>query len=209
MYLFVSHWHLVFILPGGETKWETVSYTSDKPVLRCNEYNLIEFIGDYPCDDSFVRTRDCMQSSQPSSQFEVEIVNCKDADNSIVVGLSTDDADRCPGMTLNTIGIYGLDGSICQDGLEMAVGDSYSNGDIISCQVIRKKDGSLIRTFCQFWKNGAKNGPSLYLYGIECRMAKMFPRQIFPAVGIGTPGAVILVNLGENPFRFSLGISLD
>ena len=179
-----------------------ISY--DDSVLRCNEENLVEFIGDKPCKESLIRTSECIPMTTSLFYFEVDIVNCRE-DDCIVVGLSTNDADRCPGMNMNTIGIYGLDGSIYQDGEEVASANSFSKGDTISCKTIRIKDGSFLRTFCQFFKNGKKNGSLVYLYGIESKMVAIFRRELFPAVGVGTPGAVVWINLGEKAFRYQIG----
>ena len=100
----------------------------------------------------------------------------------------------CPGMNANTIGIYGMDGSIRQNGEKIGWGGSFTNGDIISCQITRMKDWKLrlVPTRCQFWKNGQQSGPSRYLAG----------RKLYPAVGLNTPGAVACINAGEQPFRY-------
>ena len=169
--------------------------------LRCKDENLVEFVGANADEqlDTFIRTSECIPKTSSSYYFEVVVVNGGKDDN-IVVGLSTSDAKLCPGMSANTIGIYGSDGSICQNGEKLAWGGSFTTGDVISCQISRIKDWHLrlVPIRCQFWKNGKQSGPSRYLVG----------RQIFPAVGLNAPGAAIKINLGEKPFIYGKFVHL-
>ena len=102
-------------------------------------------------------------------------------------------------MNANTIGVYGTDGSIRQNGEKIGWGGSFTNGDVISCQITRMKDWKLrlVPTRCQFWKNGQQSGPSRYLAG----------RKLYPAVGLSTPGAIVCVNIGDKPFHYGNNIS--
>ena len=174
----------------------TLSAVYREDFLRCNDKNIVEFIGK-ECDIdllSFVRTSDCIPYETSAYYFEVEILNGGE-DDFIVVGISDDKADRCPGMNPNTIGIYGFDGSICVDAEEIAIGSNFTTGDTVSCLISRQKDGAFIKTVCQFFKNGTKIGPPRSLVG----------KKQYPSVGLCSPGASVKFNLGGQPFSHDIG----
>ena len=174
----------------------TLSAVYNDSFLRCNDQNLVEFIAK-ECDTellSFVRTSDCIPFETSAYYFEVDILNGGE-DDFIVVGISDDKADRCPGMNPNSIGIYGFDGSICVDAEEIAIGSNFTTGDTVSCLICRQKEGEFQKTFCQFLKNGTKIGPPRSLVG----------KKLYPSVGLGSPGATIKFNLGGQPFHHEIG----
>ena len=190
----------MLLLDTNESRLLQLHSQGKDSVLRIRDQNIAEFCG-RKCDEhfqSFVRTSSSIPKGAPSYYFEVTIINGGE-DNNISVGLCTSQANMCPGMNANTIGIYGADGSIRQNGEKIGWGGSFTNGDIISCQITRMKDWKLrlVPTRCQFWKNGQQSGPTRYLAG----------RKLYPSVGLNTPEAIVCINIGDKPFHYGKEIS--
>ncbi|KAK4052488.1 hypothetical protein OIV83_002290 [Microbotryomycetes sp. JL201] len=141
--------------------------------------------------------------------FEVEIVD-KGLSGYIGVGFShpTVSLSRLPGWEDNSWGYHGDDGrAFCCLGTGESFGPTFTTGDVIGCGIdwtdagpkgkdkgrpkdADKKGGA--RAF--FTKNGEFLGYAFAnLHG-----------DLYPSVGLRTPGEVVKVNFGHEPFKFDI-----
>ncbi|KAM0790579.1 hypothetical protein ACM66B_004446 [Microbotryomycetes sp. NB124-2] len=141
--------------------------------------------------------------------FEVEIVD-KGLSGYIGVGFShpTVSLSRLPGWEDNSWGYHGDDGrAFCCLGTGESFGPTFTTGDVIGCGIdwtdagpkgkdkgrpkdADKKGGA--RAF--FTKNGEFLGYAFAnLHG-----------DLYPSVGLRTPGEVVRVNFGHKPFKFDI-----
>ena len=115
----------------------------------------------------------------------------KGRDGYIGVGLSTMgvNMNRLPGWDKNSCGYHGDDGHrFRSSGTGQEYGPTFTTGDVIGCG-INLVDGS-----CFFTKNGHHLGVAF----------KDLPSQLYPTVGLQTPGEVIDANFGQEPFKFDV-----
>ncbi|EDO31108.1 predicted protein [Nematostella vectensis] len=115
--------------------------------------------------------------------FEVRIVS-KGRDGYMGVGLSAQgvNMNRLPGWEKNSYGYHGDDGhSFCSSGTGKPYGPTFTTGDVIGCGL------NLIDNTCFYTKNGVNLGPNLY-----------------PTVGLQTPGEVVDANFGQLPFVYNI-----
>ena len=84
-------------------------------------------------------------------------------------------------------GIYHYSGS------PVAVGAPFTTNDIVGCEVktVHVDESTIYIT--QFTKNGRKIGPFRYFENVE----------LFPAVGMESPGCVVETNFGETDFKYN------
>ena len=134
--------------------------------------------------------------------FDVEVINGGEDDN-ISIGLNSDGSTNSPGMNDNTIGIYGVDGSVLRNGEEVfeALWNEallFTTGDHISCRVVRSKisNDQFTITSCHFSKNGVLMESKFNVGG----------KKHYPAVGLHSPGAAVRItlNTNEKPGKFIL-----
>ncbi|KAL1110421.1 hypothetical protein AAG570_007952 [Ranatra chinensis] len=122
--------------------------------------------------------------------FEVKIVS-KGRDGYMGIGLSAHDVNmnRLPGWDKHSYGYHGDDGhSFCSSGTGLPYGPTFTTGDIIGCGV------NLIDNTCFYTKNGHNLGIAF----------TDLPNNLFPTVGLQTPGEVIDANFGQSPFVFDI-----
>uniref|UniRef100_A0A8D0DFA2 RAN binding protein 10 n=1 Tax=Sander lucioperca TaxID=283035 RepID=A0A8D0DFA2_SANLU len=120
--------------------------------------------------------------------FEVKIVS-KGRDGYMGIGLSAQgvNMNRLPGWDKHSYGYHGDDGhSFCSSGTGQPYGPTFTTGDVIGCCV------NLINNTCFYTKNGISLGwrtccPNLY-----------------PTVGLQTPGEIVDANFGQQPFVFDI-----
>ncbi len=141
-------------------------------------------------DASSVRATHPIPASCGIYYFEVRIVS-KGRDGYMGVGLSAQgvNMNRLPGWDKHSYGYHGDDGhSFCSSGTGQAYGPTFTTGDVIGCG-INLVDGS-----CFYTKNGHNLGTAF----------TDLPGQLYPTVGLQTPGEVVDANFGQEPFLFDI-----
>ncbi|KAJ2938125.1 hypothetical protein O0L34_g3699 [Tuta absoluta] len=122
--------------------------------------------------------------------FEVRIVS-KGRDGYMGIGLSAHgvNMNRLPGWDKHSYGYHGDDGhSFCSSGTGQPYGPTFTTGDVIGCGV------NLVDNTCFYTKNG-------HHLGIAFRG---LPPNLYPTVGLQTPGEVVDANFGQQPFVFDI-----
>ncbi|XP_063852377.1 ran-binding protein 9-like [Scylla paramamosain] len=123
--------------------------------------------------------------------YEVKIVS-KGRDGYMGIGLSSQgvNMNRLPGWDKNSFGYHGDDGhSFCSSGSGHPYGPTFTTGDVIGCGI------NLIDNVCFYTKNGHYLGVAF----------ADLPSQLYPTVGLQTPGEVVDANFGQSPFVFDIG----
>ncbi|KAF2895915.1 hypothetical protein ILUMI_10251 [Ignelater luminosus] len=122
--------------------------------------------------------------------FEVKIVS-KGRDGYMGIGLSAHgvNMNRLPGWDKQSYGYHGDDGhSFCSSGTGQPYGPTFTTGDVIGCGV------NLIDNTCFYTKNGHNLGTAF----------TDLPPNLYPTVGLQTPGEVVDANFGQEPFVFDI-----
>ncbi|XP_067003264.1 ran-binding protein 9 isoform X2 [Anabrus simplex] len=122
--------------------------------------------------------------------FEVKIFS-KGRDGCMGIGLSTHNVNmnRLPGWDKHSYGYHGDDGhSFCSSGTGQPYGPTFTTGDVIGCGV------NLIDNTCFYTKNGHNLGIAF----------TDLPSDLYPTVGLQTPGEVVDANFGQTPFVFDI-----
>jgi len=141
-------------------------------------------------DASSVRATHPIPASCGLYYFEVKIIS-KGRDGYMGVGLSAQgvNMNRLPGWDKNSYGYHGDDGhSFRSSGTGQQYGPTFTTGDVIGCGI------NLIDGSCFYTKNGHHLGVAF----------KDLPSQLYPTVGLQTPGEVIDANFGQEPFKFDV-----
>ncbi|XP_065207671.1 ran-binding protein 9 isoform X2 [Planococcus citri] len=122
--------------------------------------------------------------------FEVKIVS-KGRDGYMGIGLSGQgvNMNRLPGWDKHSYGYHGDDGhSFCSSGTGQPYGPTFTTGDVIGCGV------NLIENTAFYTKNGHNLGTAF----------TDLPPNLYPTVGLQTPGEVVDANFGQSPFVFDI-----
>ncbi|XP_070536267.1 ran-binding protein 9-like [Ptychodera flava] len=122
--------------------------------------------------------------------FEVKIVS-KGRDGYMGIGLSSQGVNnnRLPGWDKHSYGYHGDDGhSFCSSGTGQPYGPTFTTGDVIGCGI------NLIDGTCFYTKNGHNLGIAF----------TDLPPNLYPTVGLQTPGEVVDANFGQSPFVFDI-----
>lgn len=144
-------------------------------------------------DAAAVRANRPMPSSCGIYYFEIEIVS-KGQSGYIGVGFSALNVilSRLPGWEANSWGYHGDDGhSFSSQGTGRSYGPTFSTGDIVGCGL----DFSCGRAF--FTKNGVQLGHVFDNLPYNTT-------QLYPSVGLRTPGEIVRGNFGQRPFRYDI-----
>lgn len=147
-------------------------------------------IGKIPKDAASVRSTHPIPASCGIYYFEVKIIS-KGRDGYMGIGLSTQgvNMNRLPGWDKNSYGYHGDDGnSFCSSGTGQPYGPTFTTGDVIGCCV------NLIENTCFYTKNGVNLGIAF----------ADLPQNLYPTVGLQTPGEVVEANFGQSPFVFDI-----
>uniref|UniRef100_A0A4W3HNM0 RAN binding protein 9 n=1 Tax=Callorhinchus milii TaxID=7868 RepID=A0A4W3HNM0_CALMI len=140
--------------------------------------------GKTPKDAASVRATYPIPAACGIYYFEVKIVS-KGRDGYMGIGLSAQgvNMNRLPGWDKHSYGYHGDDGhSFCSSGTGQPYGPTFTTGDVIGCCV------NMNNNTCFYTKNGHSLGnPNLY-----------------PTVGLQTPGEVVDANFGQHPFVFDI-----
>jgi len=141
-------------------------------------------------DASSVRATHCIPASCGLYYYEVKIVS-KGRDGYMGIGLShvTWGINRLPGWDKGSYGYHGDDGNaFCGSGQGQVYGPTFTTGDVIGCGL------NLIEGSCFYTKNGHNLGTAF----------TDMPAQLYPTVGLQTPGEIIDANFGQEPFVFDI-----
>ena len=122
--------------------------------------------------------------------FEVRIVS-KGRDGYMGIGLCGKEVSvgRLPGWEAGSYGYHGDDGnSFCGSGSGVAYGPTFSTGDVIGCGL------NLVRHSAFYTKNGQHLGSAF----------TDLPPNLFPTLGLQTPGEIVHTNFGQAPFLYDI-----
>ncbi|KAK7595097.1 hypothetical protein V9T40_001530 [Parthenolecanium corni] len=122
--------------------------------------------------------------------FEVKIIS-KGRDGYMGIGLSAQgvNMNRLPGWDKHSYGYHGDDGhSFCSSGTGQPYGPTFTTGDVIGCGV------NLIDNTAFYTKNGHNLGIAF----------TDLPSNLYPTVGLQTPGEIVDANFGQSPFVFDI-----
>jgi len=146
--------------------------------------------GKTPKDASSVRATHFIPASCGLYYYEVKIIS-KGRDGYMGIGLSMQQVstNRLPGWDKLSYGYHGDDGNaFCGSGTGTVYGPTFTTGDVIGCGL------NLIEGSCFYTKNGHHLGTAF----------NDMPAQLFPTVGLQTPGEIIDANFGQEPFLFDI-----
>ncbi|XP_046434408.1 ran-binding protein 9 [Neodiprion fabricii] len=142
-------------------------------------------------DAASVRTMHSIPAACGLYYFEVKIVS-KGRDGYMGIGLSAHgvNVNRLPGWDKNSYGYHGDDGhSFCSSGTGQPYGPTFTTGDVIGCGV------NLVDNTAFYTKNGHHLGIAF----------TDLPPNLYPTVGLQTPGEIVDANFGQAPFVFDIG----
>jgi hypothetical protein len=145
-------------------------------------------------DAAAIRSNFHIPKTQYIFYFETKIIN---AGRSGFIGIGfcskKVDLDRLPGWEKDSLGYHGDDGNIFKDsGIGMSYGPNFTTGDTIGlCWNLFKKN-------IFFTKNGTALKTAFFRY---CPFNN---RQMFPVVGLRTPGESVEVNFSRFKFEFDI-----
>uniref|UniRef100_A0A669B4V8 RAN binding protein 9 n=1 Tax=Oreochromis niloticus TaxID=8128 RepID=A0A669B4V8_ORENI len=153
--------------------------------------------GKTPKDAASVRATHPIPAACGVYYFEVKIIS-KGRDGYMGIGLSAQgvNMNRLPDITFakagwdkHSYGYHGDDGhSFCSSGTGQPYGPTFTTGDVIGCCV------NLINNTCFYTKNGHSLGIAF----------TDLPPNLYPTVGLQTPGEVVDANFGQHPFVFDI-----
>uniref|UniRef100_A0A671LWN5 Ran-binding protein 9 n=1 Tax=Sinocyclocheilus anshuiensis TaxID=1608454 RepID=A0A671LWN5_9TELE len=146
--------------------------------------------GKTPKDAASVRATHPIPAACGVYYFEVKIIS-KGRDGYMGIGLSAQgvNMNRLPGWDKHSYGYHGDDGhSFCSSGTGQPYGPTFTTGDVIGCCV------NLINNTCFYTKNGHSLGIAF----------TDLPSNLYPTVGLQTPGEVVDANFGQHPFVFDI-----
>ncbi|XP_063239311.1 ran-binding protein 9 [Bacillus rossius redtenbacheri] len=141
-------------------------------------------------DAASVRATHAIPAACGLYYFEVKIVS-KGRDGYMGIGLSAQgvNMNRLPGWDKHSYGYHGDDGhSFCSSGTGQPYGPTFTTGDVIGCGV------NLIENTCFYTKNGHNLGVAF----------TDLPPNLYPTVGLQTPGEIVDANFGQSPFVFDI-----
>ncbi|KAJ8041219.1 Ran-binding protein 9 [Holothuria leucospilota] len=127
--------------------------------------------------------------------FEVTIVS-KGREGYMAIGLSTDEfasnLSRLPGSDKHSYGYNADSGNVCNStnnhSTGIPYGPSYTTGDVVGCGI------NLVDNSCFYTRNGVHLGDAF----------KDLPNNLYPTVGLQTPGESVDTNFGQHPFVFDI-----
>lgn len=141
-----------------------------------------------------VRANTHIPSSVGSYYFEIRILHLSGHDGcNVGVGLSKlqGELNRMPGWDAQCFGYHGDDGNFFSaSGTGKGYGPKFSMGDTVGCGI------DINLNMVWFTKNGLHLGVAPH----ECKPGEL--ENLYPTVGLRTPGERLYVNFGQCPFEF-------
>lgn len=147
--------------------------------------------------ENIIRTTESIHKTSTSFYFEIKIKNCG-SNGVLAIGLTQADPKTrsgCfPGWAIHStlgIGYHGDVGGIFhENNVANDYAEPFTTGDVVGCFVCQALIDDEQITLVQFTKNGEKLS---------------FPRLVknaewYPTIGVGSPGALIHTNFGEETF---------
>lgn len=141
-------------------------------------------------DAASVRATHPIPASCGVYYFEVKVIS-KGRDGYMGIGLCAQgvNMNRLPGWDKHSYGYHGDDGhSFCSSGTGIPYGPTFTTGDVVGCCV------NLIDNTCFYTRNGVHLGIAF----------RDLPPNLYPTVGLQTPGEVVEANFGQAPFCFDI-----
>ncbi|TPX34232.1 hypothetical protein SmJEL517_g03082 [Synchytrium microbalum] len=178
---------LEFQLP---TVWSVKERNSMLELERGNLRVAYKGSGKSDSDAAAIRSNYPMPPQSGIFYYEIEIIN-KGRDGYIGIGFSIADVStqRLPGWEKNSWGYHGDDGhSFSCSGTGKSYGPTFTTGDVIGCGV------NFTNMTAFFTKNGVALGTAFT--GLK--------GQLYPSVGLRTPGEIVEANFGGQPFKFDI-----
>ena len=166
----------------------------------CDDKLTTKYRGNKKWDQmSLIRTNKPISTSLSFYYFEIYISN-SGKNGYIAIGLTTqvrnnrsgdDEHNSMPGFIPGSIGYFGDNGGIYRDSRKnnISLTDTYKTGDTIGCYVDIKHE------CCSF----AINGKWLQIIDLNLGCND----DIFPTVGLNSPGAIITANFGQNTYTLN------
>ena len=179
------------------------SHTDKSRLLGLQNASSIAYLGTKESEPGAkIRTSEGMSDVIQCFYFEVKVIDCGTSGR-IGIGLTPRSTDEdkdlesqiMPGWYPNTIAYHGDDGKIYKSGKDIEAVDKFTTNDTVSCQVKRVQvDESNFYILVQFGKNGTSVGSPWYVVNTE----------LYPTVGLNSPGSRIETNLGEKAFAYQM-----
>eukprot|EP01132_Coremiostelium_polycephalum_P007435 gene7435-9137_t len=142
-------------------------------------------------DAALVRANNPIPSACGIFYFEITVIS-KGREGYIGVGVCTSamPLTRLPGWEKNSYGYHGDDGNIFKgSGSGRTYGPTYTTGDVVGCCI------NFVQNTLFFTKNGVPLGEAANdIKGLN----------LYPCIGLRTPGESIEVNFGQRPFTFDI-----
>lgn len=161
------------------------------PLSFTKDNRRVEYKGIGKKKEAFnIQTANSIPPSCGLYYFEVKIIS-KGQEGFIGIGLSADNVNinKLPGWDKLTYSYHGDDGCIfCSSGAGQPYGPTFTTGDIIGCGV------NFLDNTCFFTKNGHNLGLAF----------KDIQGNLYPTIGLQTPGQIIDTNFGQHPFEFDI-----
>lgn len=132
--------------------------------------------------------------------YEVEIIS-KGRDGYIGIGFCGPNVSlgRLPGWDDYSWGYHGDDGNaFACTGVGKPYGPSFTTGDVIGCIL------NLGNFTAGFTKNGIFIGTAFKDLRIDLKDRKGSISEIYPMIGLRTPGEIVSINFGQKKFRFDI-----
>jgi len=163
-------------------------------ISLCHPQNYLRVVykgpGKGPPDACSIRATHPIPASCGLYYFEIRIIS-KGRDGYMGIGLTHQDIslNKLPGWDARSYGYHGDDGNaFCGNGHGSMYGPTFTTGDVIGCGL------NLIEGSCFYTKNGHNLGTAF----------TGMPSQLYPVIGLQTPGEIIQANFGQEPFVFDI-----
>lgn len=147
-------------------------------------------VGKTPKDAASVRATHPIPATCGLYYFEIKVIS-KGRDGYIGIGLCAAgvNMNKLPGWEKDSYGYHADDGhSFCTSGAGEVYGPTFTTGDVVGCGL------NLIDKTCFYTKNGVTLGIAF----------KDLVSNLYPTVGLQTPGEIIDVNFGQQTFVYDV-----
>eukprot|EP00834_Sanchytrium_tribonematis_P005272 NODE_308_length_10101_cov_0.990102.p3 type:complete len:414 gc:universal NODE_308_length_10101_cov_0.990102:2342-1101(-) len=184
------------------TKFPTQWNPKDKCSLLEVQDGVVNYVGTGKSDTDAASIRSNLPIPLCSGiyYYELEIVS-KGRDGYIGVGFCTETVslNRLPGWENYSWGLHGDDGNIFAcTGNGKPYGPTFTTGDVVGCGI------HFIDNYAFYTKNGVHLGVAFKDLPLPNLGKENFPKNLYPCVGLRTPGEKVTANFGQRPFKFDI-----